>query len=52
MLNVFLIDRQSEKSITALEMSDIKAKKLAQLEKSKKMLLHLNEFHKNGLPYE
>jgi len=52
MLNVFLIDRQSEKNITALDMGDIKAKKLEQLEKSKKMLLHLNEFHKNGLPYE
>ena len=51
-LNVFLKDRRSGKNITALEMVDIKTKKLEQLEKSKKMLLHLNEFHKNGLPYE
>jgi len=52
MLNVFLKEEQIQKKNTTVEIIDIKEKLLQQLEKSKKMLLHLNEIHKNGLPYE
>ena len=51
MLNVF-IDSLGEKIISVVENNKIEQKQTKQLEKSKKMLIHLNETHKNGLTYE
>jgi hypothetical protein len=35
-----------------VEKNKMEQKQTKQLEKSKKMLIHLNETHKNGLTYE
>ena len=51
MLNVFT-DSHGEKIISVVEKNKMEQKQTKQLEKSKKMLIHLNETHKNGLTYE
>ncbi|SVC71633.1 uncharacterized protein METZ01_LOCUS324487, partial [marine metagenome] len=51
MLNVFT-DSHGEKIISVVGNNNMEQNKTKQLEKSKKMLIHLNETHKNGLPYE
>jgi hypothetical protein len=50
-LNVFT-DSHGEKIISVVENNKMKQKQYKQLEKSKKMLIHINETHKNTLPYE
>jgi len=51
MLNVFT-DNHEGKIISVVENNKMKQKQIKQLEKSKKMLIHINETHKNTLPYE
>jgi len=51
MLKVFT-DSRGKRIASVVENNKMEKKQTAQLEKSKKMLIYLNETHKNGLPYE
>ena len=51
MLNIFT-DSHGKKIISVVENNKMEQKQVNQFEKSKKMLIHLNETHINGLPYE
>tara|TARA_B100000315_G_scaffold136603_1_gene125870 strand:+ start:567 stop:2216 length:1650 start_codon:yes stop_codon:yes gene_type:complete len=51
-LNVFVNNGQEERNHTAVEKNDLEQKKNKQLVKSKKLMTHLTEIYKHGLPYE
>jgi hypothetical protein len=51
-LNIFNIDEQKKKHIKTAKNHDFEKKQAQQLKKSKKLLNHLNEVHKYGLPQE
>ena len=52
MLNVFITDSQGKKIIAAVEKNELGHKQTKHLERSKKLLEHVNKVNKCGLPYE
>ena len=52
MLNVFITDSKGKKIIAAIEKNDLEQNKTKQLERSKKLLEHVNNVNKQGLPFE
>ena len=51
-LNVFVTIERKKRNHAAVEKHDLEQKENEQLEKSKKLLEHLNEVNEDGLPYE
>ena len=52
MLNIFIKDSQEKRSITGLNKSYLEKKQIKQLDKSRKLVKHINQIQKYGLPYE
>ena len=52
MLNVFITDSHGKKITAGVEKNDLEHKQAKHLERSKKLLEHVNKVSKYGLPYE